>query len=249
MIGSTLVRVIADYPEGLRASQLADIQRQVFHVETVLRLAPGGRMVDIGGGVGMFSVTCAALGLDVSLVDDWRDGVNVEWGDEAFIAHKRHGVNVVQRDVIAEGLDFPPHSIDLVTCFESMEHWHGSPKSLFAQVVEILRPGGWFFLGVPNAVNLRKRIGVPLGNAKWSQMSDWYEQPVFRGHVREPDVADLLYIARDMRLEDVSITGRNWLGLYNPNPKVVKATRLIDTLLRRFPSLCSDIYLTGRTPG
>ena len=42
-------------------------------------------------------------------------------------------------------------------------------------------------VGVPNCVNLRKRLTVPLGRGKWSPMADWYEQPSFRGHVREPD--------------------------------------------------------------
>jgi hypothetical protein len=75
-----------------------------------------------------------------------------------------------------------------------------------------LKPGGLFFLGVPNCVNLRKRITVPLGAGKWSAIEEWYEREMFRGHVREPDVGDLRYIARDLGLRDVRIFGRNWLG-------------------------------------
>ena len=71
---------------------------------------------------------------------------------------------------------------------------------------------GLFVLGVPNRVNLRKRVFVPFGYGKWSSMKDWYESPVFRGHVREPDVDDLRYIARDLHLRDWQVFGRNWLG-------------------------------------
>jgi hypothetical protein len=73
-----------------------------------------------------------------------------------------------------------------------------------------LKPGGLFFLGVPNCVFLRKRITVPLG--KWSSMDEWYERETFGGHIREPDVGHLRYIARDLGLGYVRVFGRNWLG-------------------------------------
>jgi len=240
--------IIAAYPESLRSSQRADIERQRYHLGTIARLLPpGGKILDIGGGVGMFGVACAAAGFEVTVVDDSLDPVHVRYGPDAYAAHRRYGVTVVERDVIADGLEWGPGEFDAITTFDSMEHWHASPKRLFRQVVDVLKPGGWFLLGVPNALNLRKRIAVPLGRAKWSQMADWYEQPVFRGHVREPDVADLRYIAHDMGLLDVRVDGRNWLGLKSPRPGVARAARLADVPLRRFPQLCSDIYLLGRT--
>ncbi len=127
-----------------------------------------------------------------------------------------------------------------------MEHWHRSPKRLFAAIIESLVPGGLFIVGVPNVVNLRKRITVPLGRGKWSQMAHWYETERFRGHVREPDVDDLRYIARDMNLTDVEILGRNWAGYLSRNRWMQLATALIDRPLRLRPSLCSDLYLIGR---
>ena len=45
-------------------------------------------------------------------------------------------------------------------------------------------------LGVPNCVNLRKRITVPLGRGKWVVHGRLARQrPTSGGHVREPDVA------------------------------------------------------------
>ena len=79
-------------------------------------------------------------------------------------------------------------------------------------------------------------------------MADWYDRPVFRGHVREPIVGDLLYIARDMGLVDVTIMGRNWLAYQARNPKVRRAAPYVDRILQRRPTLCSDIYLLGRKP-
>ncbi len=79
-------------------------------------------------------------------------------------------------------------------------------------------------------------------------MKDWYETDRFRGHVREPDVGDLQYIAADLELASPEIMGRNWLGRRSPHRLTARITALVDPLLSRFPSLCSDIYLLGRTP-
>jgi hypothetical protein len=46
-------------------------------------------------------------------------------------------------------------------------------------------------------------------------MDDWNEREQFRGHVREPDVGDLQYIARDPGLRQVRIVGRNWAGQFS----------------------------------
>jgi len=114
--------------------------------------------------------------------------------------------------------------------------------------VTALKPGGLFFLGVPNCVNLRKRLTVPFGNGKWSQMQEWYEGEVFRGHVREPDVDDLHYMARSLGLREVEVAGKNWLGYSSHFPLVQMLTPFADRLLQLRPSLCANIYLIGHKP-
>jgi SAM-dependent methyltransferase len=248
-IETTLREVAHAYPAGMIPDQLNDISRIAFNIHLALHgLASSGLSIcDIGGGVGLFSPGCAALGIDTLLVDDFADAVNRKAGDSVFAVHQKYGVRLASRDVISQGVADIGQRFDVVTSFDSMEHWHHSPKELFRQVREsLLKPGGRFILGVPNCVNLRKRISVPLGFGKWSQMCDWYEEEIFRGHVREPDVDDLRYIARDMRLMDVRIVGRNWLGYASNNKAIRMCTRLIDGPLRTLPSMCSDLYLTGR---
>ena len=118
--------------------------------------------------------------------------------------------------------------LDAVTSFDSMDHWHRSPRSTFHAAVSALRPGGVFLLSVPNAANARKRIAVPLGKNVCSRMEEWYDKPTFREHVREPVVADLKYIAADLGLSDVRIIGRNWLGHSNRAPWRRRVTRFVD---------------------
>jgi SAM-dependent methyltransferase len=157
--------------------------------------------------------------------------------------HRELGVSVESEDVL-NGFTLPHGRFDAITCFDSMEHWHKSPKKLFHGLKESLRPGGWFILGVPNCVNLRKRITVPFGVGKWSQMKYWYDAEVFRGHVREPDVDDLRYIAADMGLKEVQVLGRNWLGFSSSRKRMIMP--VVDALLKPWPALCANIYLIGR---
>ena len=242
-----LLRSIArEFPPELAALQLADVERIAFHVELVTsRKGTGIAICDVGGGVGLFSLGCATLGMRTTLVDDFRDEVNVRFGPAVLDLHRRYGVEIVERDAVEEGIDFLPSSLDAVTTFDSVEHWHHSPKRLFASIVSVLRPGGLFVLSAPNCVNLRKRVTVPLGSGKWSPMELWYERERFRGHVREPDVDDLRYIADDMGLRNVEIYGRNWMGLASERAAVALAAKALDRLLRLRPSLCSDLYLLG----
>jgi SAM-dependent methyltransferase len=243
-----ILRSIAlEYPKDLVGYEIKDIDRIAFHIGLVLeRKGTDIRIADIGGGMGLFSVGCAALGMKSILIDDFRDEINLRVGDSILEIHKSYGVDVISEDVIKGQIGFEPQSIDVVTSFDSMEHWHYSPKKLFKSLKKALKPGGLFVLGTPNCVNLRKRITVPLGYGKWSRMAEWYEQEIFRGHVREPDVNDLLYIAKDMSLKDVEILGANWLGYRSEKRMIRFATMMFDYILRLRPSLCSNIYMIGR---
>ncbi|HMP84603.1 MAG TPA: methyltransferase domain-containing protein [Verrucomicrobiota bacterium] len=248
-IALKLEEVASLYPAQLVAGQRADIPRIAFNIALSL---PIGRpleratLCDIGGGIGLFTPGCAAIGFGRTiLVDDFGDQVNVAHGETALAVHRSYGVRIVSRDVVERGMSDLNETFDVVTCFDSMEHWHRSPKKLFHELTGMLADNGRFILSVPNCVNLRKRLSIPFGRGKWSAMKDWYEPDTFRGHVREPDVDDLRYIAADLGLRDVQILGRNWQGHKSSNAAVRVLTRLADGILRLRPSLCSDIYLVG----
>lgn len=238
------------YPPEMVAEQLTDSARVAFNIWLALdgRSPETVSICDIGGGIGLFSIGCKALGCRrVVLIDDFRDEINTSKGDGILALHKRHGVEVHSRDVIADGLGVEG-PFDIVTTFDSMEHWHHSPKRLFRQVMRQLAPGGTFVLGVPNCANLRKRLTLPFGVGKWSAFEEWYGPETFRGHVREPDVSDLHAIARDMGLTATKVIGRNWTGHTSPNGLIRLAASLADIPLRALPSLCGTIYLAGRNP-
>lgn len=231
--------------------QLEDVKRIKYHIELVLRsikYRPLNKMniCDLGGGLGLFSVSCASIGFNRSvLVDDFKDYVNSKYGKTVLEVHRKHGVEIYSRDIIKRGICDIRGKFDVITTFDSMEHWHNSPKNLFNQVCKKLRPGGIFILGVPNCVNMRKRLSIPFGIGKWSQMNEWYEIDEFRGHVREADVEDLFYISKRLKLNNVKIYGRNWLGYSSKNKLIRIVTTIFDLPLQMIPSLCSDIYMVS----
>jgi SAM-dependent methyltransferase len=258
-----LDEVARSFPPELVQEQLWDLPRVAWHTQLIVdRVGTDVSLCDVGAGVGMFGVGCARMGMRATIMDDFvhpyegdamaealpnaPDAINFQKADDVLDIHRAAGVTIERRDPIADGFGFPPASLDVVTSFGSMEHWHHSPKRLFASIMEALVPGGLFVLGVPNCVSLSRRIKALLGIGSWSRMSDWYEAARFRGHVREPSVGDLRYIARDMGLTDVEILGRNWMGQLSTKPIVRSAAGLLDLVLKPLPSLCADIYLVGR---
>jgi SAM-dependent methyltransferase len=227
-----------EYPDHVRYMMSAKIKHQF----RLLGLG-AGEICDVGGGWGGFACYAASMGLKVTMIDDFGDP-GQRHKDVRSTMPAKYGVRVVKQDILKEPLPFIANSIDAFTCFDVLEHLHASPKALLHNMKLCLKPGGTLLLGLPNCVNLRKRITVPLGFGKWSAMREWYESPVFRSHVREPDVSDLRYIARDLGLQNVRIKGANFSG-FEAGSFLRAATRIADPFLRLRPSLCADLYLIG----
>ena len=245
-IRSVLLEVVQHFPPEYIPGYTIDTVRTAFHISLITdRKGTDCKVCDIGGGMALFGPGCAAIGMRAIVVDRF-------WGrgDQGEAVHKKYGVKIIEQDVAENpDLGFEPRSFDAITSFETIEHFHHSPKRLFANVVKYLKPGGIFVLGVPNAVDLRKRITTPFGYGSWSEMHGWYEQERFTGHVREPVPDDLKYIARDMNLKNCRIYGRNDTGYHSPSRLVRKLTSIVDAPLRLFPNLCASIYLVGYKEG
>jgi len=243
--------IIEKMPVSIRNQQMTELARFAYEVGLVRRrVPPGSAVLDIGGGWGVFALGMAAAGMKSTMLDDFGDvGFRESAADAMRVLWTRSGVEVTSRDPGSEGLGLAPRSLDAVTTFDCLEHWHHSPKRMLHEALDALKPGGLFVLGTPNCANLRKRISAVLGRTAWSAMDDWYEKETFRGHVREPSVQDLVYIGRDIGLVRTEIIGRNFAGSLPTRPRWIRTvTPMANHLLMLHPSLCSNIYLLGRKP-
>jgi SAM-dependent methyltransferase len=207
---------------------------------------PKPTVVDLGGGTGIFASVMGALGGRSILVDDHYDFRGKPIWDTLTAIWEDYGVEVEALDVLADGLG-DTDGVDAITAFHLVEHLHNSPRDMLQDAASRLRPGGVLVIAVPNAANIRKRITTMLRGSPATDFSAWYDDAIFRGHVREPVAADLVAIANDIGLSP-EIIGRNFIGLSSDKRGRRLAAKLSDPLLRRRPSLCSDLYLIGKKP-
>ncbi len=106
-----------------------------------------GSLLDLGCSSGSF--------LEFVKCEHWRL-YGIEMSAEcAKIAQEKTGADVFVGDIIQA--PFPPESFDVITCFDVLEHLY-EPKKVLAKVVEWLKPGGIFFVQVPNVDSAEARV-------------------------------------------------------------------------------------------
>ena len=72
-------------------------------------------------------------------------------------------------------LPFADNQFDIVSCWETMEHFNFNPVGFVRDLHRVLKPGGEAFITVPNIARLENRIGLLLGKGTGTQM-DSYNQ-------------------------------------------------------------------------
>jgi len=106
-----------------------------------------GTLLDLGCSSGSF--------LESLRGKDW-DLYGIEMSAEsAEKAKSRSGANIfVGRILDAE---FPAESFDVITCFDVFEHLY-EPRRVMTKVAEWLKPGGIFYILVPNVDSAERRV-------------------------------------------------------------------------------------------
>ncbi len=103
-----------------------------------------GICVDLGGGPGMLGVWLAKFtNLHVIVYDLMKECV-----DLVLENSKRHKVaeQVSARQGMAENINLPDASVDLVASRGSVFFWEDQEKGI-SEVYRILKPGGWAYIG------------------------------------------------------------------------------------------------------
>jgi 2-polyprenyl-3-methyl-5-hydroxy-6-metoxy-1,4-benzoquinol methylase len=108
------------------------------------RLAlPGLSVLDVGCGLGDFSVRLSELGARVVACDIGRNLVRR--------TRQLAGCDGVVADALALGATFDAESFDLVVSSECIEHTP-SPARAIEEMAAVLKPGGYISLSTPNLV-------------------------------------------------------------------------------------------------
>jgi SAM-dependent methyltransferase len=106
-----------------------------------------GALLDLGCSSGAF--------LESLKGEPWRlYGVEMS-ADGAKKAEQRAGAQVFVGDVLEA--TFKPNSFDVITCFDVFEHLY-EPRQVMKKVAEWLKPGGIFYVLVPNIDSAEARV-------------------------------------------------------------------------------------------
>ena len=174
---------------------------------------PGGRILDFGCGPGDVAVLLAHLGYRVwagdDLQDDWHHAPGVREQILTFVQKAGVHYSVLMNDT---PLPWRAGEFDMVMLHHVLEHLDGSPRGLFLKLIELLRPGGFLFITVPSAVNLRKRIDVLRGRSNHpGYASFFWSQGYWRGHRREYVRSDLAQLAEFLGLRVLELTSYHYM--------------------------------------
>lgn len=166
---------------------------------TVARYVPeGAAILDFGAGTGDKTAVVALCGHRCTAVDDLNDAwCNDDKRAEILESARHFGIDYN----VLDGT-LPRGEFDMVMLHDVLEHLHDSPRDLLNDLVELLKPGGFLFITVPNAANLRKRVTLLFGRTNLPRYPYfyWYPNP-WRGHVREYVRDDLIRLASYLRLQ------------------------------------------------
>ncbi len=157
-----------------------------------------GALLDLGCSSGSF--------LESLPRDSWElYGVEMSV-ESAKTAEARTGAHVFVGDIL--DAPFPPESFDVITCFDVFEHVY-QPRKVMARVVEWLKPGGIFYVLVPNIDSAEARV---FG-------SYWHGLELPR-HLFHYSPASLKFLAESAGLREISLETRR-------NPAVGTSLRYV----------------------
>ena len=226
----------------------ADSKRYNNILKTVLRyLHPPAKILDFGAGPADKTAMLATLGFDCTACDDLQDDWHLFPGNREKILNFVHRFNIRYHVTNGNPLPFTPAEFDMVMMHDVLEHLHDSPRELINDLLELVKPEGLFFVTVPNAVNLRKRIAVLLGQTNMRPFDIYYWSPgPWRDHVREYVKDDLVKLAGYANLEILEL--RSCHHMLRKLPKVT--VELFKALTVVFPGFRDSwLLMAKKKPG
>jgi SAM-dependent methyltransferase len=111
---------------------------------------PGGRVLDVGCGVGNMPALMRERGLDAVGLEPYEHA--------AQIARERYGLEVVCS--FLQDAELPEGSFDAITMFDVLEHVH-DPVGDLRTAYSLLKPGGAVVIKVPNFAALQAGLFGP----------------------------------------------------------------------------------------
>jgi SAM-dependent methyltransferase len=173
-------------------------RRWEFRKEALAPHKQSGALLDLGCSSGSF--------LEFMGRESWRlYGIEMS-ADSAKAAKAKCGADIFVGSIL--DAPFPAESFDVITCFDVLEHLY-EPGRVMARVSEWLKPGGIFYVLVPNVDSAEARVF----------RSYWHGLELPR-HLFHYSPASLRFLAQSAGLKEVSLETRR-------NPAVGTSLRYV----------------------
>ena len=240
-------RLAAEFPIPRYIDESLRYQMQ-FVVNFIREYVPefeGRRLLDIGSGPMNKTAIFQFLGFSCSAADDlsdpWHQRDDNVKKIKAFA--NTTGINFFQQQSDNYAIPFAPNSFDIVCSHAVIEHLHESPRGLLNTMGTFAKDDGLILVGMPNSVNLRKRLSVLMGKSNHVPIDQFYHSTgVWRGHVREYTLSETAYICGEAGFEVLSSRTCEDLAQTKLKPPLrnlyVLAGKLIPTLRSSLLVLC-----------
>lgn len=171
----------------------------IFIANLVKRFLPkGGRILDLGCGSLSKTALLTLLGYEMHGADDYQDPWHLRDNSLKKLKGfaKNFGITLTVQN-ITHRLNYPENYFDACMINDVIEHLHETPRNLLNNAGLLVREGGYLFVTMPNAVNLRKRLSVMMGKSNYPAVEMLYHCiGPWRGHVREYTLVEQEYILR-----------------------------------------------------
>lgn len=123
-------------------------RKETEKVRLVERFIPAGRILDVGCGDGKFLWALEPRRWD-------RHGVERNARVVDYVSSSIAGIRLVAGGVFSREL--APASFDVITFWHVLEHLP-DPRRILKRLVQLLVPGGWVVISLPNLASLQARI-------------------------------------------------------------------------------------------
>ncbi len=173
-------------------------------------LARGSSVMEVGFFIPVIPIALAKLGYQVEAIEKlafYGDSLD----ELVDLASSRYGIRIHDLDILNDDIQMLASRYDGVILSAILEHLNGSPKALLDRAQILGKQSALFWVSVPNAASLQKRLLMLLrGQPPFPSISDYYfsDYP-FTGHNREYTLRDLTFVLEQSGFSILSLQGRN----------------------------------------